>query len=63
MAKMSESLMRAQADYQKKCKVITVRFNRETEPDLVSWLENHAQGRNAGTIIKNLIREEIKRTR
>ena len=62
MAKMSESLMRAQADYQKKCKVITIRFNRETETDLVSWLENHAKGRNAGTIIKNLIREEMKRT-
>lgn len=63
MAKMSESLQRAQANYQEKCKVISIRFNRETEADLIDWLEVHAETRNAGTIIKNMIRQEIERTR
>lgn len=58
---MSESLLRAQAEYQEKCKVISIRFNRETEPELVEWLENHAKNRNAGTIIKDLIRKEIEK--
>lgn len=59
-AKMSESLQRAQANYQDKCKVITIRFNRETEPELVEWLETHAERRSAGTIIKDLIRQNIR---
>lgn len=61
MTRLSDSLLRAQAEYQIKCKVISIRFNRETEPELIEWLEAHAKKRNTGTIIKDLIREEIKK--
>lgn len=62
MSKMRESLVRAQAEYQAKCKVITIRFNCETDQDLIKWLTEHAKKRNTGTIIKELIRAEICRT-
>lgn len=52
---MRESLIKAQSNYQKKCKVITIRFNKESDADLIEWL---AKG-NAGARIKALIRENI----
>ena len=54
---MRESLERAQVNYQKKCKVITIRFNKETEADLIRWLEDH-EGQ-AGTLIKEMIKKEL----
>ena len=57
---MNESLKNAQKEYTKKCKLVTIRMNRETEADLIAWVE--ANEGKAGTIIKNLIREEINRT-
>lgn len=57
MAKISESLQRAQANYQDKCKVITIRFNKETEPELVEWLKKNPG--TASTKIKQMIRDQI----
>lgn len=53
---MRESTKRAQAVYDKKCKIYTLRVNLETEADLAEWL---ARGQ-ASTRIKALIRKEIK---
>ena len=54
---MNESLKKAQKNYQDKCKIITVRVNKETEPDIIQWLEKN-EG-SAGTKIKELIRQSI----
>ena len=53
---MNEALKRAQANYNKKCRVLVLRINRETEPDIIKWLD---QGRVA-TRIKQLIKQDIK---
>ena len=53
---MQESLRRAQAEYLKKCKIINIRVNKETEPDLIEWLNRG----DAAPRIKQLIREDIK---
>ena len=54
---MRESLKRAQRVYSKKCKIFSLRVNRETEPDLIDWLKLP----DAGTRIKELIRQDIKK--
>ena len=54
---MRESLKKAQQNYSKKCKMLQVRINKETEPDLIEWV-NKGQ---AATRIKELIREDIKK--
>jgi len=56
---MNESLKNAQKEYTKKCKLVTIRMNRETEADLIAWVE--ANEGKAGTIIKDLIREQLKK--
>lgn len=53
---MQESLKKAQAVYTQKCKIVNIRFNKETEPELIEWL---SRGK-ATTRIKRLIREDIK---
>lgn len=54
---MNESLKRAQSNYTKKCKMIQVRVNKETETDILEWI-----GRGqAATRIKELIRADIKK--
>ncbi len=53
---MRESTKRAQAVYDKKCKIYTLRVNLETEADLAEWL---ARGQ-ASTRIKALIKKEIE---
>ena len=53
---MRESTKRAQANYNKKCKLYPVRVNLETEQDIVDWLNRG----NAATRIKALIRQDIK---
>lgn len=53
---MKESLKKAQANYQKKCKVFNIRINTETEADLLAWMQ---EGK-ATTRIKKLIRNDIK---
>jgi len=54
---MRESLKRAQAAYGKKCKIFTLRVNKETEPDIIAWLAKPG----AGSRIKKLIREDISK--
>ena len=54
---MRESTKRAQENYQKKCKVLPLRINKETEADIIAWL---AKGK-AATRIKQLIREDMKK--
>jgi len=54
---MRESEKRAQANYQKKCKQFPLRINKETEADIMAWIERG----KAGTRIKKLIREDIKK--
>ena len=53
---MNEALKRAQANYNKKCKVYVIRVNRETEPEVVEWLE---RGKIAPRL-KALIKKDIK---
>lgn len=53
---MRESTKRAQAVYNRKCKLYPIRVNKETEADLVAWLERG----QASTRIKALIRQDIK---
>ena len=53
---MRESTKRAQANYNKKCKLYQLRVNLETEKDIADWLN---QGQTA-TRIKALIRKDIK---
>lgn len=54
---MNESLKKAQETYNKKCKMLQVRINRETETDIIEWTERN----QAATRIKELIREDIKK--
>ena len=58
MVETDSPLKKAQKKYQKKCKILTVRINRETDPDLIRWLEEN-EGK-AGTKIKNLIRKDMR---
>ena len=53
---MLESLKKAQSTYAQKCKIVNIRFNKETEQDLIEWLSRGS----AATRIKQLIREDIK---
>lgn len=54
---MKESLKKAQQNYSKKCKMLQVRINKETEADLIEWVERG----QAATRIKELIREDIRK--
>lgn len=54
---MRESLKRAQAEYMKKCKIFSLRINKETESDILDWIARPA----AGSRIKELIREDIRK--
>ena len=54
---MNESQKKAQEAYDKKCKIVTIRLNRDTEGDLIEWFEDH-QG-TASTKIKQMIRDLI----
>lgn len=55
---MNESLKKAQKAYQSKCRIVNIRFNTETETDLIEWLNNQE---SVGSKIKELIRENIKK--
>lgn len=54
---MNEPLKKAQHSYNKKCKMLQVRINKETERDILEWTERN----QAATRIKELIREDIKK--
>ena len=54
---MKESLKKAQAKYQEKCKVYNLRINTVSEKDILNWMQ---EGK-AATRIKKLIREDIQR--
>lgn len=53
---MQESLKRAQENYRQKCRIYQFRVNRETDGDIVEWLD---RGDTAARL-KALIRQEIK---
>lgn len=53
---MNETLKRAQETYRQKCKIINIRVNKETEADIVEWLDRG----DTSARIKKLIREDIK---
>lgn len=53
---MRDSLKKAQANYDKKCRLFQIRVNRETESDIDDYLNQP----RAGTRIKELIRQDIK---
>lgn len=54
---MNESQKKAQEAYDKKCKIVTIRLNRDTESDLVEWFEKNPG--TASTKIKQMIRDLI----
>lgn len=53
---MYESLKRAQENYRQKCRLYQFRVNRETESDIVEWLDRG----NTAARLKALIRQDIK---
>lgn len=53
---MKESMKKAQAEYNKKCKLFQLRINREKEADIIKWLEDQE---NPSGKIKELIRKEM----
>lgn len=55
---MNESLKRAQANYQEKCRMVNIRFNTETEKELIEWLDIQ---NSVGTSIKVLIQNNIEK--
>lgn len=54
---MNEALERAQKTYNSKCKMVQVRVNKETETDILEWIERG----QAATRIKELIRADLKK--
>ena len=54
---MDDALKKAQHAYTKKCKMLQVRINKETEQDIIEWTKRN----KAATRIKELIREDIKK--
>lgn len=52
---MRESLKKAQANYQKKCKIINIRLNKETDADIIEILNSKE---NTQGYIKELIRKD-----
>lgn len=60
MAKSSKSQIEAIAKYNKeKTKTYLLRLNKETDKDIINWLEDTD---NKTGYIKSLIREDIERT-
>lgn len=58
---MNESLKKAQAAYQEKCRIINLRFNKESESDLIEWLDFQRDNSWVSSAIKKLIRDDYKR--
>ena len=54
---MNEALKRAQSSYNKRCKMVQVRVNKDTEKDILEWIERG----QAATRIKELIRADMKK--
>ena len=54
----TEAQKQAQKDYMGKVKQVMVKFNTETEPDMVAWIGKKA---NMQGYIKSLIIEDMKR--
>lgn len=53
---MNEALKRAQKEYNNKCYILNLRLNKETDADIIYWLEHQP---NKAAAIKELIRAEI----
>ena len=53
---MYESLKRAQENYRQKCRLYQFRVNKETESEIVEWLDRG----NTAARLKALIRQDIK---
>lgn len=53
---MRDSLKKAQANYNKKCRVVVLRINKETEPEIIKWLDHG----KVATRVKQLIRQDIE---
>lgn len=53
---MRDSLKRAQENYRQKCRLYQFRVNKETETDIVEWLDRG----NTAARLKALIRQDIK---
>lgn len=58
---MNESLKKAQATYQEKCKIINLRVNKESEKEIIEWLEFQKRESYIALAIKKLIYEDYKR--
>lgn len=54
---MNDSLKKAQATYQEKCRMVNIRFNTETEKDLIDWLDIQPV---VSSKIKRMIASEVK---
>lgn len=54
---MNEALKKAQKNYQDKCRIVNIRFNTETETDLIEWLDMRPC---VSATIKDMIRNQIE---
>ena len=52
----TESLKRAQDNYQKKCRHFCMRLRRDNDADIIEWLEST---KNPSSQIKDMIRLQI----
>lgn len=58
---MNDSLKRAQANYQEKCRILNLRINKETEPEIMEWLDIMSNLCGITPAIKVLIEKDYKR--
>ena len=54
---MNEGRKKTQAAYNAKCKIFTMRVNKETEDDILKWLSRPG----ASTKRKEMIRKDLKK--
>lgn len=57
---MNESLKKAQASYQEKCRIVNLRVNKETELDIIAWLDFQMEHGGVAKALKKLIRDNYQ---
>lgn len=57
---MYESLKKAQASYREKCRIVNLRVNKETELDIIAWLDFQMEHGGVSKALKELIRDDYR---
>lgn len=58
---MNDSLKKAQANYQEKCRILNLRINKETEPEIMEWLDIMSNLCGITPAIKTMIVKDYRR--